>query len=103
MDPVIMLNRVVFPAPFGPIIPRISLSPSSKLTESTALRPPKFLQRVSTRSTLTTVASNAPGRALLGSTGLQGPTAQREQPGPEANHRGPSRVVDKRRSNIRAK
>ena len=39
--PVIRLNIVVLPAPLGPIRPRISPALTSKLTLSTATRPPK--------------------------------------------------------------
>src|SRR6185437_5267963 len=38
--PVIRLNIVVLPAPFGPMKPRISPAPISKLTSLTAMSPP---------------------------------------------------------------
>ena len=38
--PEIMLNRVVLPAPFGPMMPRISPRRASMLTSETALSPP---------------------------------------------------------------
>jgi hypothetical protein len=37
-----MLKRVVFPAPFGPAIPKISPVSTSKLTSTTAARLPKL-------------------------------------------------------------
>jgi hypothetical protein len=37
------LMKVVFPAPFGPMIPRISLSRNSILTPDRAASPPKCL------------------------------------------------------------
>src|SRR5262249_23191943 len=41
--PLIMLMSVVFPAPLGPMRPRISRSCSSKFTAETATRPAKRL------------------------------------------------------------
>jgi hypothetical protein len=38
-----MLKNVVFPAPFGPIMETIARSGMSKVTRSTARRPPKAL------------------------------------------------------------
>src|SRR5216683_3158883 len=55
MDPAIMLNRVVFPAPLGPMTPRISPSFSSRSTESTALRPPNRFETPSARRMTVTV------------------------------------------------
>src|SRR6266851_3910706 len=49
MEPAIMLNKVVFPAPFGPITPRISPSSNWRSTASTAFRPPNRLERLSAR------------------------------------------------------
>src|SRR6516225_3945159 len=49
--PVSRLNMVLWPAPFGPISPRISPAARSKLTLSTATRPPKRRSAPSTRST----------------------------------------------------
>jgi len=42
-DPDKALNNVVFPAPFGPIRPPMTPSGMSKLTPSTAVKPPKRL------------------------------------------------------------
>ncbi len=39
--PVIRLNRVDFPAPFGPMMPSASPSASSKLTASVTFSAPK--------------------------------------------------------------
>jgi len=41
--PVMQLTVVVFPDPFGPMMPRISPSPTSKLTRLSAMMPPKVL------------------------------------------------------------
>src|SRR5205807_9785702 len=54
-NPVISLNRVLFPAPFGPIMLRISPRLTLKLTWSTAVRPPNRF--VSARVSSTTVPS----------------------------------------------
>ena len=43
--PVIRLKKVVFPAPFGPIKERSSLSSRKKSTRSTAINPPKYFAR----------------------------------------------------------
>ena len=48
--PFSTLNSVVLPAPFGPMMPRISPSATAKLTSLTALRPPKTRDRFSTFS-----------------------------------------------------
>src|SRR3990172_3000849 len=42
-SPLIRLNRVVFPAPFGPISAAISPSATAKFTSWSTRRPPKFL------------------------------------------------------------
>src|SRR5437870_11920562 len=46
--PAIMLNRVVLPAPFGPMKPKICPLRTSKLTSLTAARPPKYRVMLST-------------------------------------------------------
>ena len=46
--PLSRLNSVVLPAPFGPMMPRISFRRSSKLTSWTAFRPPKERDRLRT-------------------------------------------------------
>ena len=48
--PFSTLNSVVLPAPFGPMMPRISPSPTEKLTSLTARKPPKERDSPSTRS-----------------------------------------------------
>src|ERR1035437_9479499 len=45
MKPEIRLNSVVLPAPFGPITARIAPGATSKLTLSTAARPPNRFDR----------------------------------------------------------
>ncbi len=55
-NPFIKLNSVVLPAPFGPIIPRISFRRSLKLTSWTAFKPPKERDRFRT-SSMTSPAS----------------------------------------------
>ena len=49
-DPAIMLNKVVLPAPFGPITAKISPGFTSRLTPSTASKPRKRLVTPSTLS-----------------------------------------------------
>src|SRR5438445_10819803 len=46
-----MLNVVVLPAPFGPMMPTISHSPSLMLTSRAAWRPPKRMERSRVSST----------------------------------------------------
>src|SRR6185437_281277 len=46
--PVITLNRVVLPAPLGPMNPQICFSGTSKLTSFKAATPPKYFVRVFT-------------------------------------------------------
>ena len=50
--PVIALKQVVLPAPFGPIRPRISPRWMSKVTSSSAVRPPNLTVRSSTSSSV---------------------------------------------------
>src|SRR5690348_10163167 len=50
-NPVTRLNRVVLPAPFGPISPTISPSRTSNDTPSTARSPPKVRDSPETSST----------------------------------------------------
>src|ERR1700683_4935014 len=47
--PVRQLKNVLLPAPLGPMIARISLRATSKLTSDSALRPPKRTERASVR------------------------------------------------------
>src|SRR5688572_13234295 len=46
-----MLNVVVLPAPFGPMMPTISHSPSWMLTSRAAWMPPKRMERLRVSST----------------------------------------------------
>src|SRR5689334_19707042 len=48
--PAMRLNMVVLPAPFGPMMPKISRSFTSKVTSRTAARPPKNFVSPSTCS-----------------------------------------------------
>ena len=48
--PVMRLNRVVLPAPFGPMTATISLVATSRLAPLTALKPEKVFWRPSTLS-----------------------------------------------------
>ena len=56
--PLMRLKSVVFPAPFGPSRPSISPARTSKLTSSTATRPPKV------RRILVAVSSGRPASGL---------------------------------------
>ena len=47
--PVRQLKNVLLPAPLGPMIARISLRATSKLTSDNALSPPKRTERASVR------------------------------------------------------
>src|SRR5688572_4365413 len=46
-----MLNVVVLPAPFGPMMPTISYSPTFRLTSCAATRPPNRMVRACVSST----------------------------------------------------
>src|SRR5206468_9965265 len=59
--PVMQLDAVVLPAPFGPISPTISHSFTARLRLSIAVRPPKRMVRSCTSSTDT--AATAPERS----------------------------------------
>src|SRR5688572_2685528 len=50
-NPVMAANKVVLPAPLGPISAAIEPSATSRLARSTARRPPKILLRPRTSST----------------------------------------------------
>src|SRR5262245_3673120 len=79
-SPVIRLNRVVLPAPLGPMISRRSPGSTERLTPAVTRRPPNDLSRSFTASAVI-VAGDYP-------TGLTGP-------GPRANHAPiPSHFVD---------
>ena len=67
--PLIRLNKVLLPAPLGPIRPRISPRPMSKSTLSTATKPPKC--RVAPR-TDSSVGSAFGARAGTGNAGPAG-------------------------------
>ena len=81
--PDIRLNKVVLPAPLGPMMLKISLSCKAKLKLSTALRPPKswviFFSSSRVRLLLVyagwlSAAIASPGRCLIAcSTGLLKP------------------------------
>ena len=64
IDPAMRLKSVVFPAPFGPMTPRISPCRSSRSTWSTALRPPKLFEiaRVARRGAAAVMARRPPAR-----------------------------------------
>src|SRR3954447_12728801 len=49
--PVTQLKKVLLPAPFGPMMARISPRRMSRLTLLTAVKPPKRMVRASVRST----------------------------------------------------
>src|ERR1019366_8344900 len=66
MKPEIRLNSVVLPAPFGPITARISPGETSKLTSSTAARPPNRLDRSRTARIGVTAHSRSLHRPRLG-------------------------------------
>src|SRR4051812_50117345 len=64
------LKQVVFPAPFGPMRPRISPAWMWKLTSSSAVRPPKRKVSASTSSNFSVIPRTSrdsePRRGLLG-------------------------------------
>ncbi len=55
------LNRVLLPAPFGPMIDRISPAAAVKLTSLTATSPPNDFVTPSTASRLTGASSGPAG------------------------------------------
>ena len=57
--PVRQLKKLLFPAPFGPMIARISPRPTSKLTRLRAVRPPKRRIRSSVRRSVAGALSPA--------------------------------------------
>ena len=57
--PFSRLNAVVLPAPFGPMMPRIMPSRTSKPTSSTAFRPPKLFDRPRTDEDRTVASDTA--------------------------------------------
>src|SRR4029434_3710619 len=60
VSPLIRLNRVVLPAPLGPMIARFSPGPISRLTPSTARSPPNSFERPARlRTTASRVAISA--------------------------------------------
>ena len=66
ISPVMRLNRVVLPAPFGPMIRRRSPGSTARLTLVVTRRPPNDLQRLRTASALMALAPRsepAPSRA----------------------------------------
>src|ERR1035438_6480761 len=81
--PEMMANKVVLPAPFGPISPVIWPSGADSDAAFTASRPPK---RTETRSTLrrTSTMARVPNRRTSGRKPLQSPSLQRRQAANEA-------------------
>src|SRR5919197_336483 len=75
--PANALNSVVFPAPFGPINPRISSAASVKLTSSFATSPPKRL--VSPRTSRSGFTGARSGRKRRGGGGAPGQGAHSPQ------------------------
>ena len=68
--PVIILNRVDLPAPFGPMMPTMPPAGSLKERFSISIRSPKLLVRFSTSMTL--LPSRSPvGMTILPSAGLR--------------------------------
>ena len=90
--PFSTLNNVVLPAPFGPMMPRISPSAMVKLTLLTARRPPNDFDRPSTL--ISVVPDDASPTAALGAGRRRGqrrgrfrfeePVAQRSRTGRQA-------------------
>src|SRR6516225_660076 len=68
--PVITLNRVVLPAPLGPMKPQISFSGTSKLTSRKAATPPKYLVSVFT-SRIFTSSPEEPSQQSHQAVGLE--------------------------------
>src|SRR6059058_1754696 len=75
--PVIRLNSVDFPAPFGPITARTSPSATRIVTRSTATRPPKRRVSSSSSSNAMAVFRRAGGPAETG--GDEAPDAFRRE------------------------
>src|SRR5690606_34111629 len=80
--PVSMLNTVVLPAPLGPMMLRISPSCTSKVTPSTARKPPNSMVRSRTSSRATAGTSRGgrgrrfPGGHAAGGLGPGAPAGQ---------------------------
>src|SRR5439155_20183639 len=94
VTPEIALNRVVLPAPFGPMMP--TSSPAAKLasTASTAVSPPK--RTLSARASSSAVSAKAPlPRAAKGA-----PRIARHRP---AQRRKPARQIQHREDQQQAK
>src|SRR6266567_697093 len=66
--PVIRLNTVVFPAPFGPITLIISFGMTSRSRSCTAARPPKCLETLDSFSIGSLVCSTAIAYSFLATT-----------------------------------
>src|SRR5262245_50242214 len=67
--PVRQLKNVLLPAPFGPMMARISPGRTSKLTALSAVKPPKRTVRASVRM----IGSSAPPRSIAGSAATAAP------------------------------
>src|SRR6266545_4366289 len=75
--PVIALNAVVLPAPFGPMRPTSSPGRSARLKAESALRPPKRIVTLSSSSGFTPALTPAlPGRPRRGRPGQPPEEAQ---------------------------
>src|SRR5437870_12616584 len=84
--PAIMLNRVVLPAPFGPMKPKICPLRTSKLTSLTAARPPKYRVILSNCSigtlAFSTESPDQFAQATQAAAGLEEDDADQERPVP---------------------
>src|SRR5690242_20420094 len=89
--PMMRLNAVVLPAPFGPISARVSFSRTVKLTSCTARRPPKRLLRFLT--TRASAMASAPRRFAAAAPGELGDVAHDAGRLPQ-DHRHQDQAVD---------
>src|SRR6266545_7463294 len=82
-NPLMMLNRVVLPAPFGPSTPTISPGFTAMSTESSAVMPPKLIE--------TSRVSSSGSRASIRSPQLHEHVGQSElDPGDPEDERDPN-------------
>src|SRR6266480_2069541 len=87
--PVIRLNTVVFPAPFGPITLIISFGMTSRSRSCTAARPPKCLETLDSFSIGSLVCSTAIAYSFLATTQHAPPIQSQAHQAPHPTHLPP--------------